>query len=303
MAKDTVSQLLGQPIQYYVRINFEGFRKVLEEIGCIEVDVPNDISDPTFPDNNYGFDPFNITAGHYCMDADTALKYARTRHADSDFGRMERQQQVIMAMKNKVLDTGQLPHLISRLPALVTAFGESVQTDMPLGQMLSLANIARQLNADNIRRFVIDRSMVKSFVTDTGAQVLLPQMDVLQPAVDAFFNPDLPPLPPATPTPVVPPQLLAENARIVVLNGTSNPDMGKAVAEWLSSQSFNVVGYGEADRTDYAQTQLITYQSTPFTQAKLVELFAIGDEAIRPGASASSQADIQIIVGANFNLP
>ncbi|MBX7236253.1 MAG: LCP family protein [Caldilineales bacterium] len=303
LAKETVSQLLNQPIHYYVRMNFEGFRKIIEEIGCIEVDVPRDIDDPTFPDDNFGYDPFFIAAGHYCMDADTALKYARTRHADSDFGRMDRQQQVILAIKDKVLDTGQLPRLIARAPALLSALSESFQSDLPAGQLITLASMARRLNTDNIRRLVIDRTMAVGTLTSTGASVLVPQMDVIRPAVAAFFNP----APVPTPTPIadlaVRDQLALEQARVAVLNGSSDPELGRLAAEWLSSQGYQVVGFADADRNDYAQTQIIIRSDKPFTTRQLIDRLAIGDENIRPATDANPSVDIQLILGADFRLP
>ena len=301
LAKETVSLFLGQPVHYYVRINFEGFRTLLEEIGCLEIDVPYTIDDPEFPDDNYGYDPFYIEAGHYCMDADTVLKYARTRHQDTDFGRMRRQQQVLVAAKDKVLSADELPHLISRMPALLNALSDSLKTDMPMSQQITLANLARKLNTDNMRRLVIDGSMVEATILPSGAYVLMPKMDVIQPAVEAFFNPEA--VSPPSPTDDLRIELERENARIAVLNGTPKPDLALQIGEWLTAQGFFVVGYGEADRTDYAQTQLIDYGGKPFTVQQLVELFAIVDENIRPGAGANDQADIQLIIGADFDFP
>ncbi|MCO6449267.1 MAG: LCP family protein [Caldilineales bacterium] len=301
LAIDTVSQFLGIPIQSYVRINFDGFRRVLDEIGCIDIDVPKTIDDPLFPDDNYGYDPFYIEAGHYCMDATTALKYARTRHADSDFERMARQQQVLAAIKNKVLDTGQLPRLIGSLPALLSALTDSLQTDIPTGQQIALARLARNLNTDHIRGLVIDRSMTTSTNNEAG-YVLIPQMDVVHPAVAAFFNPDVESLPTPAPRNVVSEQIMAENVRVVILNGTTQPELGQRVAEALAAQGYNIVGIGDADRSDYGQTQLIAYNSPTFTQSQLVEMFAIGDENIRPGASANGQADLQIIIGSDVHI-
>ena len=301
LAKETVSLFLGQPVHYSVRINFEGFRALLEEIGCLEIDVPYTIDDPEFPDDNYGFDPFYIEAGHYCMDADTVLKYARTRHQDTDFGRMKRQQQVMVAAKDKVLNADELPRLISRMPALLTALSESLQTDMPMSQQITLANLARKLNTDIIRRLVIDGSMVEATILKSGAYVLLPKMDVIQPAVDAFFSPEA--APPPGPTDDLRAELARENARIAVLNGTATPDLALQVGEWLTAQGFVVAGYGEADRTDYAQTQMVDYGAKPFTAQQLIELFAIVDENIRPGAGSNDQADIQLIIGADFKFP
>jgi LCP family protein required for cell wall assembly len=301
LAKETVSLFLGQPVHYYVRINFEGFRALLDEIGCLDIEVPYTINDPEFPDDNYGYDPFYIEAGQYCMDADTVLKYARTRHQDTDFGRMRRQQQVLVAAKNKVLSVNELPRLLSRLPALLDALSESLQTDMPMSQQITLANMARRLNTDNIRQMLIDGSMVEATILPSGAYVLMPKLDLIQPAVESFFNPEVVPTP--NPTDDLYAQLERENVRIAVLNGTSTPDLSLQVGEWLAAQGFIVVGYGEADRTDYTQTQLIDYGGAPFTTQHLIELFAIVDENIRPGADSNDQADIQLIIGADFKLP
>lgn len=300
LAKETVSLFMGQPVHYYVRINFEGFRALLEEIGCLDIDVPYTIDDPEFPNDSYGFDPFFIEAGQYCMDADTVLKYARTRHQDTDFGRMRRQQQVLVAVKDKVLSTDELPRLISRMPALLSALSDSLQTDMPMSQQITLANLARKLNTDNVRQLLIDGSMVEATILNSGAYVLMPKLDLIRPAVDAFFNPQA--APPPSPDDDLRVELERESARIAVLNGTSTPELALQVGEWLTGQGFVVVGYGEADRTDYAQTQIIDYGGKPFTLQELIDLFAIVDENIRPGAGSNEQADIQLIIGADFDF-
>ena len=315
LAKKTVESLIGQPVDYYVRINFEGFRKLLEEIGCIDIDVPKLIDDPTFPDDNYGYDPLYLEPGHYCMDADLALKYARTRHVDSDFGRMERQQQVIMAVKDKVLSTGELPRLIVRAPALLNILSDSIQTDMPLSKMIALANMARNMNLDNVRRLIIDVDMVEPTITDTGAWVLMPKMDRIQAAISDFFAADnaegsgqgqtIPPTatspadaasqPGATPT--------GQEVRIIVLNGTTTPDLEKEVSDILISYGYNIVGIGQADRNDYATTQIIEGGGYDAIVRQLADLLGVSDQDIRPGAPDQLQADIVIILGANFTMP
>jgi LCP family protein required for cell wall assembly len=300
LAKETVSLFLDHPVHYYVRINFEGFRTLLEEIGCLDIDVPYTIDDPEFPNDSYGFDPFYIEAGQYCMDADTALKYARTRHQDTDFGRMRRQQQVLVAIKDKVLSSDQLPRLISRMPALLSTLSDSLQTDMPMSQQITLANLARKLNTGNIRQILIDGSMVEATILNSGAYVLMPKLDRIKPVVDAFFNPEVEP--PPSPDEDLRVELARENARIAVLNGTATPDLALQVGEWLTGQGFIVVGYGEADRTDYTQTQIIDYGGKPFTLQQLIETLAIVDENIRPGAGSNEQTDIQLIIGADFNF-
>ncbi|NOZ50965.1 MAG: LCP family protein [Chloroflexi bacterium] len=300
LAKETVSQFLGQPIHYYVRINFLGFRALMAEIGCIEIDVPKDINDPTFPDDNYGYDPFTIQAGHYCMEADTALKYARTRHVDSDFGRMQRQQQVLLAIKNKILESGGLTQMIARIPTLLEILTDSMQTDMPLSQQITLANLARKLNTSDIRQLIIDDTMTERTILPSGADVLMPKLDVIQPAVAKFFTPPL--ATPSSPADPVQEQLATEQASIAVLNGTDRPQLAEQVATKLIEQGYHVVGYAPADRSDYAQTQIIDYSGKQFTLQHLANLLAIADENIRSGATGGQQVDIQLILGADFQF-
>ena len=311
LAKKTVENLIGQPVDYYVRINFEGFRKLLEEIGCIDIDVPKLINDPTFPDDNYGYDPLYLEPGHYCMDADLALKYARTRHVDSDFGRMQRQQQVIMAIKDKVLSSGELPHLVSRAPTLLNILSDSVTTDMPLSKMIALANVARTLNLDNMRRLIIDVNMVEPTITEKGAAVLMPKMDLIRAAVDDFFasdneagkegavDTDFQPMPTESP---IATSAAQQDVRVIVLNGTPKAGVEKTLSDILIAHGYNVVGAGRADRIDYTQTQIIAGESSQATR-QLADLLGVSDQNIRLGAPEQLQADIVVIIGADFIMP
>ena len=97
-AKGTVGNLLGHEIDYYARIDFQGFTEIIDVIGGIEVRVPEQIYDEKFPSpNDTGFDPFYLEAGLQEMSGATALKYVRTRY-DDDYGRARRQQQVVRAV-------------------------------------------------------------------------------------------------------------------------------------------------------------------------------------------------------------
>ena len=116
LAKKTVQYTLGIPVQYYVRINFEGFEKLIDAIGGIQVEVKSAIHDEKYPDNNYGYMTVDIPAGLQHMDGKTALQYARARHGSSDFSRARRQQQVLRAVRDKVLSLN-IP--LTRIPETV----------------------------------------------------------------------------------------------------------------------------------------------------------------------------------------
>jgi len=159
LLKKTVGELVGMPIDHFVLINFEGFKAVIDKIGGIYIDVPKAIDDPSYPTDDYRTIKVHFDAGPQWMDGDRALIYARTRHADSDFGRNQRQQQVLMAIFDQIRAQGLLTQLTS-LDDYTAALSDYIRTDISRGEMLSLASMGSQLHAENIQRFAIDPKMV-----------------------------------------------------------------------------------------------------------------------------------------------
>ncbi len=177
LAKETISYNLGVHVNFYVLIEFDAFITLIDEIGGIDVYVPYTIYDDTFPDMNYGYDPFYIEAGMHHMDGETALKYARTRHTDNDFYRARRQQDVLLAIRDRVLSLNMLPRLIQRAPVLYNTLSTSIQTDMTLENMIALAQLAEDVPRENIRTGVVDSDYTMSYVTPEGAMVLIPDRE------------------------------------------------------------------------------------------------------------------------------
>jgi LCP family protein required for cell wall assembly len=139
LAKRTVEYNLGIPIHYYARIDFEGFEKAVDLIGGLEVDVPREIVDREYPlENDVGVTTVRFAAGPQHMDGMTALRYAQTRNPDSDFGRMARQRQVLLAFREQALRLDLLP----KVPQLLAVMRDSFDTDLPLGEIVGLANLA-----------------------------------------------------------------------------------------------------------------------------------------------------------------
>jgi LCP family protein required for cell wall assembly len=187
LARDTVAYNLGIPIHHYVRLNFTAFEKLIDEIGGVDIYNEKTINDPRYPDKAYGYDPFYLSPGQYHMDGETALKYARSRHGSGDFDRAKRQQQVILAARDQVVQLDQLPRLIANGPQILNTLGESVQTDLTFDQAVQLAQILNGIPRDNYHGAVIDRNYTQSYTTDTGAQVLIPLRDRIAKLYESFF--------------------------------------------------------------------------------------------------------------------
>lgn len=172
LAMQTIEYNLGIALDHYLLVDFSAVINGVDALGGIDVYVPYDINDPTFPDMNYGYDPLYIPAGQHHFDGTMALKYARTRHADNDFYRAQRQQQVVLAARDKALGLG-LGGLLTRAPVLYQQLEQGLRTDLSLEEMVRIATTLGSVPEDNIRNEVIDHNYVSSYTTEAGASVLI----------------------------------------------------------------------------------------------------------------------------------
>jgi len=305
LATKTVQYNLGIPIHYYVRVNFGGFVEAVDTIGGVEIYVEEEINDPLYPDSAFGYDPLYIPAGLQHMDGELALKYARTRHSSSDFDRLRRQQQVIMAVRDKVLRFELLPQLLLKLPDLLKTVGDSVQTDLQLDEMLSLVQLASEIDEEHLKTAVIDSSMTVDTITPNGAQVLIPMRDEIRAVVDEIFtepaqeaeqnaekdereNKD---------------KLIEEGARIVVHNGSTVGNLAAQTSAFLKERGFQIVEFGNAERFDYPTTIIVDFTGKEYTIQYLAQLLNIPQANIQPFTGSYSEIDIRLIIGADFQLP
>src|SRR5579859_6856648 len=146
LTRSTVETLFGLKIDYYAWVGLNGLVQVIDTLGGVDVAVQHPILDEMYPDDLNTSDPYAflrlyIPAGPQHLDGTTALEYVRSRHGDlqSDFGRSVRQQQVLIAIKNRV----QTPSLIGQVPQLVAAMQGSVKTDLSVPAILQLALLGR----------------------------------------------------------------------------------------------------------------------------------------------------------------
>lgn len=159
LAKGTVSALLDIPIDYVALLDLEGFRELVDHLGGITINVPEPIRDPNYPTEDYGTKAVHFNAGLQHMDGERALMYVRTRYADNEFKRDQRQQIVFLAMSERVRDIGMLQQ-IQNIDDYMDALQSHLHTDMPKAVLVDLANWGRTLNIDDIDRQNVDETMV-----------------------------------------------------------------------------------------------------------------------------------------------
>lgn len=187
LAMQTVSSNLNIPIHHFVLVDFGAFVRIINILEGIDVQVPYDINDSLFPDMDYGYDPLYIPAGLHHFDGEMALKYARTRHADSDFNRAYRQQQVLFAARTQALKLG-FGELLFRAPSLYREVEDGIRTDLSLEQILRLAQTVGDIPSENLRNEVLDQDYVSSYRTPGGASVLLLNVDAALPLIQDLFS-------------------------------------------------------------------------------------------------------------------
>jgi LCP family protein required for cell wall assembly len=159
LARETVGALLGIPIDYVVYVDFGGFVGAIDAIGGVDLTVEKELYDPAYPTMDYGSMVAHFLPGTHHMDGATALIYSRMRHMDSDYERIKRQQQVIVAALRRVREQNPFDQL-QAVASLTGALRGYVHTDLPMERMADLAWAFRDVAPDAVERYSLDGGMV-----------------------------------------------------------------------------------------------------------------------------------------------
>jgi LCP family protein required for cell wall assembly len=198
LSRRTIEQDFGIPINYYAWVGLDGFIKVINEVGGVDVDVLHPIVDDNYPDdvgananNPYALKRLYLPPGPQHLDGQTALEYVRSRHADlvGDFGRSARQQQVLGALKAKLAN----PDVFGHLSAIANDLQGYLKTDMQLSDVLKLMYFARSLDVNKINKLILGPPYSTSGVApagtpDAGADVVFPNCAKIIPAISQMLQ-------------------------------------------------------------------------------------------------------------------
>jgi LCP family protein required for cell wall assembly len=301
LAVKTVEELLGVPINYYAQVDFEAFVKFIDDIGGIKVTITEKmVLDPIGQWNTRELEP-----GRYVLNGKLALAYVRARKGSGDdFGRSQRQQEAIMAIRHQIINWGQMPKLIANSPTIYADLASGVHTNLSLTQIIQLALLAEKIPVENIKQALIGTDAVESGVSPDGLDILRPIPDKIRIVRDEIFaisGPVAPVEVSSDPTEL----MKVEEARVSILNGTATGGLAGRTGDYLMGLGVNVteVGDGQAQ----GATTMIIYSAKPYTAAYLAQLMNIPTSLILNRYDPNATTDIQIILGndwaANNKIP
>jgi LCP family protein required for cell wall assembly len=295
LARQTVEQFIGVPVQYYAVIDFLTFIDLINEVGGVEVSPTENVTVEKFG----GSEEQTLIAGEkYTLDGALALAYARERHTSGgDVDRAMRQQEVIMAFRRRILKYNDIPEFIAKIPAIYEDLSSGIRTNMNLSDALQLGVLALQLDVHKIERAVIDYTMVTQVITPNGESVLKPVPDKIRALRDEIFasGGTISPMAVASADSTL---VKDEAASVVVWNGSGDSALGNATAEYMRGQGVNVIQVGDVSYTP--ATKIEIFNGKPYTVNFLSQMMGVASANIWNSYDPNAGTDIRVTLGGDW---
>ncbi len=289
---DTFMYNFGIRLDYVALADFEGFVRLVDALGGIEVLVACPYTDwrlkapdldPEDPDN---WELYTVEPGRVPMDGEMALWYARARKKSTDFDRGRRQQEILRALQDKILSPAVLP----KLPALYRVWQETVESNIGWDVVARLLPWARSVDPARVRFYRVGPQYIRYWRTPEGASVLLPRRGELA----DFLREALGPAPPERE------QRLG--ITVEVRNGAGRDGWGDLAALRLRTAGYTVVRVRDLDEP-LPRTLVVDAQPTPDRDAGLALTQALGLEpdAYRAAADPAAGAMFVVLLGQDYD--
>lgn len=297
LAKSVLSELLDLPIHYYLRVDFAGFKKLIDDLGGIDVYADHSFTDTSFPTGQNGdVTTVSFEKGWQQMDGERALQFARSRLGGSgegsDFARARRQQKILQAVKEKVFSLGTL-RSPAKINAVLDGLRDHVTTNFTTWEMISAARLASSMNADKVVTAVLDDSpegLLTAIVGLDGAYLLAPKnndWEAVRNLVRNIFGRE------TKLTQAMPP------ATVEIQNGTNITGLAAETAELLKKEGFLVVSAGNALTRDAAETRIydLTGGNKKDELNRLITLLKTEIASDKPPSTPNHRPDFLVILG------
>lgn len=295
LLREVIFYNLGIQTHYYAKVDFSGFREIIDTLGGIDMAVDCTYQD-YFPyeqaDGTFEYRIRTLPVGYYRFNGREALWYARTREGTLEFDRGRRQQLLLRAIWRAALQEG----LLESLPTLWNDLLQVVETDVPYNVMLGLLPIGLELDPTEIEMY----TMIYRYHTEpwrvsegvyAGQVVQLPKPEPIAQLMYDFYQP---------PTSS---QLDVALPSIAVYNGTGNPDWDKVAADTLYNAGFNAYAAGVADNIDYVETVIIDFtgeqKGSPIPG--IMDELNVNGQNVRVEPAVERTSDYEVIIGATYD--
>lgn len=313
LATETLQNFLGIDIPYFVRVDFNGFEKIINELGGVEVFVDKPFTDAEYPTNDYKIKTISFAKGWQNMSGETALQYARSRHGNnfegSDFARARRQQKILLAVRDKLLSTETLLHP-ARIASVLRTLDEHIQTNIRFNDLMEFLQLGKDIDTGAITHLVFSDDPASVLMPDTtsGAFYLRPKdptLNQIHALVQNIFDEEvsakaktLVDYDPLIPKPT-------DTTRIEIQNGTWRPGFAARQKNKLESEKYTVAAVGNAALRPLARAQIFNVtKKHPETFAALKKKYDAEEIFSHPPVSPDlgtepSNIDIIVILGEN----
>ncbi len=293
IAKKAIEDFTGIEVHYGAVINFAIFEEAIDALDGIKVFVPQDIVDPNYPDDNYGYQTFVIRKGNQVLNGATALKYARSRKTTSDYSRAQRQQDVLMAMKARAQELNLLTDL-DKLGSLYSIYKDNINTDVSLTEAIAMAKIGTALEYKHVVSAVLnDDPLQKGGFLYAPAREFYGGQYVLLPEswkdTREFIRLTL-----------QVPEILKENAQISVLNGSKIEGLAGDMGTRLRRFGFHVIETGNFNDSRPVFQSFYTVMSlnpVSGTTQFLEKFLGFESQELDSVISDEDLLDIQMVIG------
>lgn len=290
LIKETLRENLGIMVDHVALVEFDGFKRIIDTLGGIDVPVACPYTDwrlidPALdPENEQNWQLYTVGPGYVHMNGDLALWYARSRKRSSDFDRGRRQQEVLRAIYARILQAD----LVTHLPALYQQLSGMITTDLTLSDLLKLSFYAPQLGNASVRSYYIRPPYVTPTIGDGGAYLLLPNPPLLNELLTEALTPAI---------------NLPEREALLVQVENGTPWEGW---EMLVTARLNYAGFQTrivpAERHDVLRTLLIDLTPNQEPQPRQILLQALGLDPSRLLAQPTHASTVayRLIIGQDY---
>ena len=285
---ETIEANFNVRVHYFVTVDFEGFRTIVDTVGGVIIDVPAPIKDDQYPTETLGLTREYFPTGLQKMDGETALRFSRTRHGDNDIARGERQQQMLVALREQAVDLG----LITKAEELIRQMGSMVKTDFNFNQLLALANLGRSVDPNGISKINLwDAGVLSEHPPEDELDTFYFEADwpKVYDLMEVYFKNTSGDPPPPTPTvsdpglttasPVAGNNAVDLDIPIIIQNNADIGNLATAVTQIMYDVGFNIVST-ETGVGPQPETVIYDYAESPDTALYIANQLGLDESSI-----------------------